>query len=79
MILGDVVRMQQVLLILLRQTLDNNIFKSEVYVSTSHAGGMLSVIISNSQKQGGAINMHRAALNGEEGSISQEICQRIIK
>ena len=46
--LGDMARMQQVVLILLRQTLDNNLFESEVYVSTSHAGGMLSVIVSNS-------------------------------
>ena len=47
-VIGDVARMQQVLLILLRQTLDNNLFESEVYVSTSQADGMLSVIVSNS-------------------------------
>jgi len=68
-ILGDMARMQQVLLILLNRTLDNNIFDSEVYVSASHTGELLTVIVSNSQKQGGRINMRRRVLSNIEASL----------
>ena len=68
-ILGDMARMQQVLLILLSRTLDNNIFESEVYVSASHTGDLLKVIVSNSQIRGGRINMRRRVLSNIEGSL----------
>ena len=59
MLLGDEIRMQQVLLILLKETLDNNIYEGTIIVSASYDGTILTITVSNEQKQTGQLNTRR--------------------